>query len=146
MCVKFAKGSPGGGGEGGVSGGGCEGGGDFGGDFGSGGEGGGGDGGGIGGGSGGGDTGFGGGDKGGGTNGEISTNGSDGGGTLWTMLGMRACSYVKVMNIANVYKIPDTAIPAVTTKLVFTILSAFVPNQSIFEKTTFLDWSHKKNN
>jgi hypothetical protein len=48
------------------------------------------------------------------------------------------------MKIANVYRIPDTAIPAVTTKLVLTILSAFLRNQSIFEKTTFLDWSNNK--
>lgn len=58
---------------------------------------------------------------------------------------MRSCSYVKVMKIANVYKIPDTAIPAVTTKAVLTILSAVVRNQSICEKTTFLDWSYLLN-
>lgn len=60
------------------------------------------------------------------------------------MLGIRACSYVKLTKIANAYKIPDIAIPAVTTKVVLTILSAFLRNQSIFEKTTFLDWSNKK--
>lgn len=157
LCVKFAKGSPRGGGEGGVIGGefgrGGEGGGGEGGSGeGGGGKGGGGEGGGGEGGGGEGGGGWilgvgweGGGESniGGGRNGERSISGEDGGKTFF--VGIKACSYVKVTKIAKIYKILDTAIPAATTKLVLTIPSAFVRNQSIFEKTTFLDWSYQKN-